>query len=297
MNRFTNASAGFVTALLALALASPAQGALECGDEIKKDLKLKKNLDCSSSGDDALEIAKSNVTVDLNGKKITAAPSYASIYNPNGYDYLTVKDGTFVDGAYAIYSYSGSYANYSNLTIDPDGDNGVYGIYQQYSIAPKATNITVKSPSYGWYGYSNAGLKLKNFTVTDDNNDNGYGVYESYSSGTIDKLKANNAYYGVNFSTATHPASRSRTASPTTRAMRGSTSPTPTPLFDYKYTLKDNTANDSEQYGFYANYDTFGGGQQGQRRGHGELSQRGLLIGASRCRRACGGPRLRRASR
>ena len=76
----------------------------------------------------------------------------------------------------------------------------VYGIYQQYSVAPKATNITVKSPGYGWYGYSNAGLKLKNFTVTDDNNDNGYGVYESYSSGTIDKLKANNAYYGANFS-------------------------------------------------------------------------------------------------
>ena len=39
-----------------------------------KDLKLKKNLDCSSSGDDALKIAKSNVTVDLNGKKIIGCP-------------------------------------------------------------------------------------------------------------------------------------------------------------------------------------------------------------------------------
>lgn len=258
---FTNASAGLVTALLALALASPAQGALECGDEIKQDLKLKKNLDCSSSGDDALEIAKSNVTVDLNGKRITAAPSYASIYNPNGYDYLTVKDGTFVDGAYAIYSYSGSYANYSNLTIDPDGDNGVYGIYQQYSIAPKATNITVKSPSYGWYGYSNAGLKLKNFTVTDDNNDNGYGVYESYSSGTIENLRANNAYYGANLSGNSSGLTIKNSVA-NDAGYAGFYVSNSTPFFDYKYTLKDNTANDSEQYGFYANYDTFGGGNK-----------------------------------
>ena len=261
MTGFRNSFAGLIAATLALALASPAHGALECGDEIKKDIKLKETLDCSGDSFNALQIVKNDVTVDLNGKKVIANSSYSPIYNDDGYDNLTVKDGTLEGGVYGIYNYYGSYANFSNLKIDPEGDDSGYGIYQQYSIAPKATNVTVKSPSYGWYGYSNASLKLKNFTVTDDNNDNGYGVYESYSSGTIDKLKANKANYGAFFSSNSSGLTIKNSVM-NDAGYAGIYVSNSSPLFDYKYTLKDNTANDSEQYGFYANYDTFGGGNK-----------------------------------
>ena len=261
MNRFKTSAAGIITATIALALASPADAALQCGDQLKKDVTLKKNLNCTGESVNGVNVDKDDVTVDLNNNKIITDSGYSPIRNDDGYDGLTVKDGSLEGGQYGIYNYYGSQATFSDLKIDPAGDDTGYGIYQQYSLGPKATDIVVKDPSYGWYGYSNVGLKLKDFTVTGEDNSNGYGVNESYTTGVIDKLKANHAYYGAYLSSNSSGLTIKNSVM-NDAGYAGIYVSNSTPLFDYKYTLKDNVANDADDYGFYASYDVFGGGNK-----------------------------------
>lgn len=61
----------------ALALAAPANAALECGDVIKASKKLHSDLECDGSGN-GLEIEGDDITLDLNGHTISAEPNAAA---------------------------------------------------------------------------------------------------------------------------------------------------------------------------------------------------------------------------
>jgi parallel beta-helix repeat protein len=80
-----------VGALAALALkAGQAHAALSCGKTVTKDVKLKKNLtDCP---DDGLIAGASNITIDLNGHKISGHDAGDGVQMV-GFDGVTIKGG------------------------------------------------------------------------------------------------------------------------------------------------------------------------------------------------------------
>ena len=61
----------------ALALAAPANAALECGDEIHSSKTLRSNLECDGSVD-GLALEGDDITLDLNGHRISAEPNAAA---------------------------------------------------------------------------------------------------------------------------------------------------------------------------------------------------------------------------
>ena len=89
--RGLRAGTGVLVAVCLLALgASQARAAVECGDTITQDRKLKKNLiDCPATG---LIIGAPNVTVDLNGHRLDGVgDSNGGILNSAGHDNVVIK--------------------------------------------------------------------------------------------------------------------------------------------------------------------------------------------------------------
>ena len=73
MTRARMAWSGAAAAIVLLAWVAPARAALECGDTISSDKKLRADLDCPLDSN-GLSINGDGVTLDLNGHTISAAP-------------------------------------------------------------------------------------------------------------------------------------------------------------------------------------------------------------------------------
>lgn len=250
-----------IGAALALWAAPQASAAVACGDEIDKDVKLKQNLDCSSSSSDGLEIDADDVTVDLNGYKLIGpGNSYYGVDNSDGHEGLTVKGGTLDGWNYGVYSYYGSFENLSDLKVNVE--SGGYGLYVYYSVKSTIKDITVKGEaSYAVYSYYGGGVKIDDIRVLDANENSTYGVYLYENPGTVSDVRANDTYYGVYASGQTDNTVIKNVVANDT----GSTGvyiSNSTPFSQYDYTVKGSTANDANSYGFYAQYDVKGGGNR-----------------------------------
>lgn len=242
-------------------LAPPALAAVECGDSISNDVKLKQNLNCSMSGGDGLDIAENGVTIDLNGKKLIGpAGSYYGI-DANEHDGLVVKNGTLEGWDYAIYGYYASRMRLSNLKIDLGGNNSDNGVYSQYAVDVTMNKVTVDNANYGFYLYSIDGLKLTDSKVTGSDPSSTYGLYDYNSVGTVDNLRANGAYYGAYIGGETS-GYRVLDGSFNNAGYAGVYVSNSSPLYKYRYTLSKNVANGSGSYGFYASYDVRGAGNK-----------------------------------
>jgi hypothetical protein len=262
MQRYA-ARVGLAIAVTAAAglLSATSASALTCGQDLKRDVKLRKNLNCSASSSHGFVIAKHGVEIDLNGHKLIGDDSYYGIDNADGYDRLTVKNGRLEGWSYGVNNYYGSFAKFRGLNIVLGGDNSGYGIYQYYSLEPEVKNVTVNNAAYGIYGYSNAGIEVRKLKVTGSDSNNTYGIYDYDSTGVIDRLKANNAYYGL-YTGGASDGYRVVNSVANNTGYAGFYISNSTPLFKYDYTLSNNTAKNSGTYGLYAQYDVRGRGNR-----------------------------------
>jgi hypothetical protein len=231
-----------------------------CGDVIKQDVKLTHDLNCTASSTNGLVIGKDGVDVNLNGHKLIGPVSgYYGIDNSNGYDGLSVRNGTIKGFGYGVYSYFGSKLNLSELNINLKGTNDNYGVYAQYGLSTHIDRVTVDNAAYGFYMYDNDGLRLTRSKATGNDSSTTYGLYDGYSVGKVDHFRASGAYYGAYVYSQTN----GYTISNSTFNNAGNTGiyvSNSTPLWQYRYTLTKNTANSAGSYGFYASYDVRGSG-------------------------------------
>lgn len=255
------ATAIAIGAAFALWVAPQASAAVQCGDELDKDVKLKQNLDCSGESANGLSIDGDNVTVDLNGHKLIGpGNSYNGIDNNDGYEGLAVKNGTIDGFNYGVYSYYGSFENISNLKVNVEG--GGYGLYIYYSVKSTIKDITVNGEAtFGIYSYYGGGTKIDDIKILNANENSTYGVYLYENPGKVSDVRANGAYYGVYASGQTQ-GTVIKDVVANDAGYAGVYISNSTPFSNYDYTLKGSTANDSNQYGFYAQYDVKGGGNR-----------------------------------
>jgi hypothetical protein len=231
-----------------------------CGDVIKKDVKLTHDLNCTGSSTDGLMIGKNGVDIDLNGHRIIGPESsYYGINDSNGYDGLTVRNGTIRGFSYGVYAYNASKVSLSDLQINLKGTNDNTGVFVEYGQSPHIDRVTVDNAAYGFYLYDNDGLRLTRSKATGNDSTTTYGLYDGYSVGKVDHFRATGAYYGayVYSSTTGYTISNSTFNNAGNMGVYISNS---TPLWQYRYTLNDNTANSAGSYGFYASYDVKGSG-------------------------------------
>ncbi len=232
-----------------------------CGDVIKHDVKLTHDLNCTATN--GLEIGKSGIDINLNGHKISGpeSSSYYGIENGDGYDSVTVRNGTIKGFGYGVYSYNGSKLVLSHLKINLKGTNDYYGIYVEYSQSPHIDHVTVDNADYAFYLYENDGTRLTHSQATGNDSTTTYGIYDYYSAAKVDDFHASGAYYGAYVSGET-PGYTISNSTFNNAGYTGIYVSNSTPLTQYRYTLTKNTANSAGSYGFYADYDVRGSGNK-----------------------------------
>ena len=189
--------AGLIAAVCAGALGlvpGQAGAAVNCGDMLTKDVKLKADLDCAGTGAGALGIGANGVTLDLNGHKVIgAASSQFGIDGSSGFNNTVIKDGTF-EGFYHAIELSGfKHVTLSNLKIELTGVNDDYGVYAGNGRDLDVRNVDIVNPEYGFYLYRNKGMSLRDISVKGAAPYS--GVYTD-GTGTIDDVRVRNAQYG-----------------------------------------------------------------------------------------------------
>jgi hypothetical protein len=237
-------------AVAALGMPAGASAAVQCGDTLTKDVKLKQDLDCSGFGSNALNIGHNGVDIDLNGHRLIGPASlYHGINGPDGYDRLTIRDGTIEGFYHAIDLVGGKDVKISHLTIELGGTNDDYGIYVGETRRLRMSRITIHNADYGFYLYGTTGLNLRHSKVSGGEHPDFYsGVYGSDAQGTIDDVKVKKAEYAF-YLYSTGGGYEVTDSS----ANKGGYVGFYLANADAKrYVLRRNTANNNETYGFYA---------------------------------------------
>jgi hypothetical protein len=220
-----------ITALAVLALAAPSgASALSCGDTVTSNVKLTADLDCSASATNGLIVGKSGITINLNNHTITGpgGTAYDGIDNEDGFDKITLKNGTINDYEYDVLFEYTTGSKIEGITAGFDGLPGSYsGISFWYSQNGSITKSVVSnSNSEGFYLYENNNVNLSRSKSVSPL-PSADGVYDYYSLSSVDHVKANGGHYGFYIEN---------------------------PFVGYE--LTDNTANDNVVDGFYI-YDNY----------------------------------------
>jgi hypothetical protein len=231
-----------------------------CGDVIKHDVKLTHNLKCAGSSSDGLEIGKDGVDINLNGHKIIGPESsYYGIDDGNGYDGVTVRNGTIKGFNYGVYGSSASRLHLSHLDINLKGANHDFGVQVYYGVNNRFDHVTVDNAAYAFYLYDQDGIRLTRSKATGNSSVSTYGIYGAYLAGKVDHVRASGANHGLYVYGQT-PGFTISNGTFNNAGYTGIFVSNSTPLSQYRYTLTDNTANSAGSYGFYANYDVRGSG-------------------------------------
>ncbi len=241
-----------MAAAIALGSGPPALAAQpHCGDAVTKHLKLKKNLDCSSTNGDGLRIAKDGVTVNLAGHRIIGpGDEGAGISNTSGFSGVTVKNGRLQGWSIGVYSTGGLHPRFLHLAVEGAASHDGYGIYVINSANSKIQHVSARSVGYGVYTNSSTDQLVRDLKVKDSDRNKTYGYYGSVVSGRIEGVSANGAQFGLYVNGQT--PGLAITDSTANRSDYGFYIANATPFDDYRYTLRGNTANDAKSYGFYA---------------------------------------------
>jgi hypothetical protein len=229
--------------------APSALGALDCGDSITKDRKLKADLDCSAFAGNALEIASNGVTLDLNGHTLTGIPSaHYGIDASGGANRIKVKNGTIEGFYHAVELLGNRKARLSKLRIELALPTHDYGVYAGETRRLSMRNIEVSNPLYGFYLYENRRLKLRKSEVA------GADVYigvNADGSGRIDDVEVTGAEYGFylyeDLLSAILKVTDSKATNGEFAGFNIGNGNERKSIF-----VQDNVAKDNDQYGFYA---------------------------------------------
>jgi hypothetical protein len=251
--------------VVALIAPGGASAALDCGDALDRDVKLKEDLDCSAYNGDALVIDANNVEVNLNGFRLIGPPADYSGVTSDGFNDLTVKNGTIKGFDYSIYLYNPAEdIALRDLNLKLQGTNDGYGVYVGNAKNLSVSHVDIDNADYAVYIYSSRrNTNVSHVRVTGSDPAVTYAIYIGTGTtgnytGTVHDVKANGAYYGFYvYGTTTGFEVTDSVANNAGYAgfyvANGSADPR-------KYTLSDNTANGAGTYGFFADKNVPGSG-------------------------------------
>jgi hypothetical protein len=242
----------------ALALLAPAgaSAAVQCGDVIDHDVKLKADLDCSSLAGDALEIGANGVTIDLNGHKLIGPDGVNNgISDSTGYNRITVTGGTIKGFYHAIDFVENEDVTLSHLKINLLEDNDNYGPYLGDQRHVRISHVVVRNALYGFYIYRGKDVKIRHSRIVESDPTQTHGIdignNSGRHSGVIDDVQADGAQYAfyIYGSTKSFKVSDSRAND---SGYAGFYFANDTDNEPRDYVANHNTANDGASYGFYA---------------------------------------------
>jgi len=195
-------AAAATSVVVLLGSAGPAAAAnLHCGEQITSSVTLIGNLDCSSSGAPALWIGADNVTLNLNGFKVTGDSGANVIDNfangtggttadtpANG---TTIKNGTLVvngpnDGV--DNGFGGSKLTLDVVNIVSDG-TAVHGVFSQDGSNTTVLDGSIRGVTSGVTIWDETGDLVKNVTIAPYLGQGCAGVWEV--SGTTNMVVGN----------------------------------------------------------------------------------------------------------
>jgi hypothetical protein len=215
-----------------------------CGDTITTNTTLTADLDCSATDIDGLIVGADGIILNLNGHTITGftgADARSGVFVADD-SHVTVKNGTIENFHYGIVVEPGDDTILRNLTIHGEAaDANDLGIWDYYSAHTTIHNVDIDGVYQGIYFEYSAGSVVMGNDVTAD--DTAY-----YADGTTAVLLTGNvAHAPTGFYESNSGGNR----------YLGNTSSGGTNGFYMdcgaygRVTLKNNTANNNDSYGFY----------------------------------------------
>lgn len=243
-------------ALGGVALAAPSVAAANpaCGATVKHNVTLTGNMDCSGSETNGINVGKSGITINLDGHTLTGPGGgtccYYGIENTAGYDKVTLEDGTVNDYFYGVqfwYTTGARFLHVKALHNDEgfDIENSQDGVIDRSAASHNTTNgfnlmgntnVNVTSSKAAHNGFNGVAdtQSLATLDHVTTNANGGWGVYVEQPA----RVGAN--YYTIENSTADH------------NFQDGFDVAENYPTYLYQAIVLDNTANDNDHYGFYA---------------------------------------------
>ena len=257
-----------IAGLGAVLLAPAGASALSCGATLDHDVKLKEDLDCSGyPGDYSLVIDANNVTVDLGGHKLIGPDDDNTGVSSEGFNGLTVKNGTIKGYDYSIYLFTNARdIALRDLKLKLQGTNDNYGIYIGEARDLRISHVDIDNADYAVYLYnSREDTSLGHVRVTGSDPASTYGIYVGTGmtgnyKGTIHDAQVNGAEYGFYiYGNTTGLTVRDSVANNAGYAGFYFANNDADPR---KYTVSDNKANGAGSYGFFAAKNVAGSGNR-----------------------------------
>lgn len=248
----------FVTlvAVLAGGIASASAAPLACGDQLTDDRKLRADLDCSTYAGPALTIDANGVTLDLNGHTIIGPDDQNGIYAADRRRNVTIKNGTISGFYHAVEMLDGGRdLKLSGLKLvvqDTTGAQNAMGAYLGDFRHVRMDHLRIRNANYGLYVFNSKDVVVRDSRIragTATGQTMGVNIdTDVNNTGMIDHVTATGATYGFFIGGPTTGFTiTDNTANDGGRGFNIANLDDPR-----AYTIKRNTANDNDNYGFYA---------------------------------------------
>lgn len=244
----------FVTlaAVLGGGTASASAAALACGDAVTDNRKLHADLDCSSYAGPALTIDANGVTLDLNGHTITGPDDQNGIYAADRRKDVTIKNGTISGFNHAVEMPNGGRdLRLSDLKLLVQESNAM-GANLAYFRHLRMNQLRIRNANYGLFVFDSRAVVVRHSRVRAGaatgqtiglNIDN-----ELNDTGLIDHVRVTGATYGFFIGGPTTDFTITDST-----ANDGGIGFNIANVDDPRaYRIHGNTANDNDNYGFYA---------------------------------------------
>jgi hypothetical protein len=116
-----------LAAAVAFVAAGPSQGSASlpitaCGQWATTNAVLMQDLDCAGFG---IGVGASGITIDLKDHTVKGNGTGAGIYNPNGYDHVTTRNGVLRNFNVGIRFWNADYAKVSDVVVSGNTQEGL----------------------------------------------------------------------------------------------------------------------------------------------------------------------------
>jgi hypothetical protein len=241
------------TVAAALITTSSASAGITCGSQITQDQKLQADLDCTGYNGPGLSIEADGVRLDLNGHTITGPDDQPGIYAAAKRKDVTIKSGVISGYNHAVEMLEGGRdLKISDLELSVQESNSM-GVYIGDFRHVRMNHLRIRNANYGVFSFDNKDVVLRDSRIragTATGQTIGVNIGGSVDhTGLLDHVRVKGATYGffvfgptTGFKITDSVANGGGTAGFSIGNLDGPRA----------YTVRGNTANDNDQYGFFA---------------------------------------------
>lgn len=253
IGKYTLALYATFAVALAGGTASASAAALACGDVITDDRKLHADLDCTGHAGPGVTIGADGVKLNLNGHTITGPDDQNGIYAAAKRKRVTIENGAISGYNHAVEMISGGRdLKLSDLKLtvqDPGGFNSM-GIDIGYFRHVRMDHLRIRDANYGLFAFENRDLVLRDSRIRAGNaTGQTIGANIDSNTGLVDHVRVKAATYGFYLSGPTTGFKVTDSVANGGANIGFNIANTDGPR---AYAVKRNTANDNDNYGFYA---------------------------------------------